>query len=602
MTTTVGRVILDTLIEINGIMCSIFGVCGAAWYPLDKDIQTYENMGLIQYVGVTNESSGGLLATYYSLDERIGCLFTTAGPGTTEAVTAVSNAFYEERPFLIFCGLPSNTNFQYIDTDIMKTITKQVFIIDSSVSNIKQIVYNAYTISYQGTQNNPGPGPVALFVYKDMYETPVRKIDQVAIPYTPVLYTYSELFETLKGLVQPTDKIVIRLGTRVSAQVIQQCIHLSDVNENIVVSLTYSIANVVSDVWSYPRVVVEGPLSTFEANSVYSAVDRVFQIGIGIVYPLIEFVDVTKIPGIPWAQESLLFNFTDENYVYSEAPSAFLNTSVGNVNDFTIECITFLKNIGSETSWTLNKTQDSLEFGNTLFTYFSQRTPSTVDDSILNFTSGSAIATVFLTLYSLQSQDSFFVLDDSYVYMNDIGASGFIGGQLLRHQKREHVFTFCQFSPIGCSPSALAGLLLGRKDAYTDCVLVLGDGGFLNTTSYVIDLNNMLYTLQKRCLLIFCDDTWYANVAIAEEAIFGSYTNMTSTAPLQKNVTATTIVHCMSNPVRSLVVPDLNQSTQSSVVEFVQQWYTRAPGFDVPGMYALLFSTRSLPVFIQYNS
>jgi hypothetical protein len=49
---------------------------------------------------------------------------------------------------------------------------------------------------------------------------------------------------------------------------------------------------------------------------------------------VIEFLDVTNIPVIPWPDESLLFNFYDEVEPYSEAPSAFLNVNVQDIHLF----------------------------------------------------------------------------------------------------------------------------------------------------------------------------------------------------------------------------------------------------------------------------
>lgn len=608
---TIGEILLDTLIETNGIPCPLWGVCGAAWYPFNDEIQKYENRGLVKYYGISNESSGGFMATQYgerpksnmTRPPRIGTLFTTAGPGTTEAITSVASALYEEMPLLAICSVPSDTDFQYVDVKVMSPVVKAEFVIDASVSNVLQVFKQAISTCHFGTPQNPGPGSVVIFIFKNMFDTSVPTLNQIYIPASLPSYDYQNVFESLRPYLDPSMKIVLRVGSRVSPTMALQLAEFSNQQKNIVVSFVYSMSSCINDLWNsekYPRVVIEGPLSTFTYDNIYSTADRVFQLGIGVVYTLIEFLDVTKISGIPWPEESLLFNFYDEIEPYSEAPSAFLDINVQDINQFIMVLIPFLQKIGSSTQWTINHIQDNIEFGEFLFSYYNQKAESTLTPGVFVFTSATVVASTLLTLYFLQ--DNGFTLTDNHMYVVDIGAASFIGGQLIRHEKEEHLLTFSQFSPIGCSPSALAGRML-RED-YDDCVLILGDGGFLNCANYVIDLNNMIHTLKKRCLLVFADDLRYSNVAIAEEEFFGSYTQMTSTLPIQKQVLATLIIETMTSPIQSLHITEETEQFiwNGKLSQFIENWFNQNPGYTDPGIYLVSGRTSAIASFFQYNS
>jgi hypothetical protein len=610
---TIGEILLDTLIETNGVPCPLWGVCGAAWYPFNNEIQDYQNRGLVKYYGPSSEPSGGFMATYYGerpkqhiQHPRIGTLITTAGPGTTEAITAVANAFHEEMPLLTICSVPSDTNFQYVDVKIMTTVVKSEFIIDASVSNVLQIFKEAIRICHFGTPQNPGPGSVVIFIFKNMFDTVVPTLNQIYIPASLPSYDYQNVFDSLRQYVDPSMRIVLRIGSRVNLTMAYQLAEFSNQQDNIIVSFVYSMSSCINNLWKseqYPRVVVEGPLSTLTYDNIYSKADRVFQLGIGVVYTLIEFLDVTKIPGIPWSEESLLFNFYDEIEPYSEAPSAFLSMNVKDINQFIMVLIPFLQEIGSSTQWIINHTQGNIEFGEFLFSYYDQRTQSTLTPGLSVFTSATLVASTMLSLYFLQHPCSVpFTLTDNHMYVVDIGAASFIGGQLIRHEKEEHLLTFSQFSPIGCSPSALAGRML-RQD-YDDCVLILGDGGFLNVANNVIDLNNMMHSLKKRCLLIFADDVRYSNVAIAEENLFGNYTQLTSTLPIQQQVSATSIIQVMTSPVQSIHITEETQELiwNGALSQFIENWFSQHPGYTDTGIYLISGRTSSIPVFLEYNS
>jgi hypothetical protein len=137
------ELILNKVIELNGFGSNIYGLPGAAWYSADDNIQKYISNGSINYIHTSNESSSLYMAAYESLSsKKVGITFSTSGPGTLMAMTSIGTAFYEAVPLICFFGV-RDTNFQYIDKDILYYTSKKVYYIDDNTINPEIILEDA---------------------------------------------------------------------------------------------------------------------------------------------------------------------------------------------------------------------------------------------------------------------------------------------------------------------------------------------------------------------------------------------------------------------------------------------------------------------------
>jgi len=113
--------------------------------------------------GGTHEADGYARAT-----GKTGVILITSGPGATNTVTGIANAYMDSIPLVVFTGqvaseLIGNDAFQEVDTlGITRPITKHNFIV-RDVRNLARTIKEAFYIAKTGR-----PGPVVVDLPKDI--------------------------------------------------------------------------------------------------------------------------------------------------------------------------------------------------------------------------------------------------------------------------------------------------------------------------------------------------------------------------------------------------------------------------------------------------
>ena len=101
MKTTVAQLIAERLVA-QGVT-RVFGLCGGHIQPL---WDTVSRAG-IEIVDVRHEATAVYMAhATAELSGELGVALVTAGPGLTNAVTAISNAYVSRSPVLVISGRP----------------------------------------------------------------------------------------------------------------------------------------------------------------------------------------------------------------------------------------------------------------------------------------------------------------------------------------------------------------------------------------------------------------------------------------------------------------------------------------------------------------
>ena len=128
------------------------------------------------------------------------------------------------------------------------------------------------------------------------------------------------------------------------------------------------------------------------------------------------------------------------------------------------------------------------------------------------------------------------------------------------------------------------------KDEIIQMRKVIGDGGFLNVSSYLVDLavvmsENPNYSV----LILLMNDNCYSNVAHGEELLFGYSTSITSTSLLQKNIKIGDIIRANLGSILNnyLEINDLKSSSDPNLYNFITNWYINKP----PGVSVLIYNT-----------
>ena len=139
---------------------TVFGYPGAAMIPL---FDTFHDAPDIRFI-LPRHEQGGIHAAegYARATGRPGVVFVTSGPGATNLVTGIANAFMDSTPLVIFTGqvkrhLIGNDAFQEVDTTgITRPITKHNYLV-TSPEELPGIICTAFHLATHGR-----PGPVLI--------------------------------------------------------------------------------------------------------------------------------------------------------------------------------------------------------------------------------------------------------------------------------------------------------------------------------------------------------------------------------------------------------------------------------------------------------
>ncbi|MGH7812804.1 MAG: biosynthetic-type acetolactate synthase large subunit [Candidatus Binataceae bacterium] len=162
---TGAQIVIESLIA-EGVDI-IFGYPGGAILP------TYDALldSKIKHVLVRHEQGAAHMAEGYArVTGRPGVTMVTSGPGATNTVTAIADAYMDSTPIVVICGqvptsLIGNDAFQEADiVGITRPCTKHNYLV-KDVRDIARIVKEAFYIAGTGR-----PGPVVVDLPKDVQQ------------------------------------------------------------------------------------------------------------------------------------------------------------------------------------------------------------------------------------------------------------------------------------------------------------------------------------------------------------------------------------------------------------------------------------------------
>ena len=161
-----GSEILIRSLEAEGVEY-VFGHPGGAviniYDAMERLKPSFEHILVRHEQGGTHAAEGYAKAT-----GKVGTVLVTSGPGATNCVTGIADAYLDSIPIVVFTGqvpthLIGNDAFQETDTiGITRSITKHNFLV-RDVSELASTIKAAYYIAQTGR-----PGPVVVDLPKDV--------------------------------------------------------------------------------------------------------------------------------------------------------------------------------------------------------------------------------------------------------------------------------------------------------------------------------------------------------------------------------------------------------------------------------------------------
>lgn len=187
---------------------TIFGYPGGAVLFLYDELYKAENRGDIRHILARHEQGAVHAAEGYAkTSDKPGVAIVTSGPGATNAVTGIADAYMDSVPLVVISGnvpkdLIGKDSFQEIDiVGITRPCVKHNFLV-TCIEDIAPVMKKAFHIATTGR-----PGPVLVDIPKDLTNPAVKKIE-FDYPKELVMRSYQPTIKGNKKQIKSAIKMI----------------------------------------------------------------------------------------------------------------------------------------------------------------------------------------------------------------------------------------------------------------------------------------------------------------------------------------------------------------------------------------------------------
>jgi acetolactate synthase-1/2/3 large subunit len=241
MKMTGGQIVCESLLR-EGVEV-IFGILGGAILPLYDTLPQFPKL---RHVLVRHEQCAAHAADGYArATGRVGVCFATSGPGATNLVTGIANAYLDSVPMVAITGQVARPfigkdAFQEVDiTGITLPITKHNYLVPEAGA-LARTVKEAFYLARTGR-----PGPVLVDIPRDVFieEAEFHYPDKVDLPgYKPILHGHPAQIKKAAKLINEARRPVIIAGRGVIISgAYEELRHLAEVAQIPVVTTLLGI-------------------------------------------------------------------------------------------------------------------------------------------------------------------------------------------------------------------------------------------------------------------------------------------------------------------------------------------------------------------------
>ncbi len=263
---------------------TIFGYPGGAVLFLYDELYKAEDRGDIRHILARHEQ-GALHGAegYAKSTDKPGVAIVTSGPGATNAVTGIADAYMDSVPLVVITGqvpraLIGNDSFQEIDiVGITRPCVKHNFLV-TSIEDIAPTMKKAFHLATSGR-----PGPVLVDIPKDL----TNGVDKITFDY-PKTVDMRSYQPTIKG-----NKKQIKTALKMIAEAKKPILYAGGgvVSSKAHAELTqfgqlfnFPVTNTLMGLGTYPSndkqyIGMLGMHGTFEANRTMHNADLIIAVG-----------------------------------------------------------------------------------------------------------------------------------------------------------------------------------------------------------------------------------------------------------------------------------------------------------------------------------
>ena len=275
-----GAEIVFKCLEDQGVEI-IFGYPGGAVLPIYDELKNHKS---IKHILARHEQGAGHAAEGYARSSgKPGIVLVTSGPGATNVVTALTDAYMDSVPLVCISGqvpthLIGTDAFQECDTTgITRPCTKHNWLV-KDVKDLAKTIHKAFEVATTGR-----PGPVLVDIPKDIqfnkYTYSKPKKEKKLNGKTHNFYSQKEIDELIK-LITKAKKPIIYSG----GGVINSGVEASQLLRELVDATGFPITSTLQGLGAYPGddnqfLGMLGMHGTYEANNAMHECDLMINIG-----------------------------------------------------------------------------------------------------------------------------------------------------------------------------------------------------------------------------------------------------------------------------------------------------------------------------------
>ena len=259
----------------------IFGYPGGAVLPIYDELKNHDS---IKHILARHEQGAGHAAEGYARScGKPGVVLVTSGPGATNVVTALTDAYMDSIPLVCISGqvpthLIGTDAFQECDTTgITRPCTKHNWLV-KDVKDLSKIIHKAFEVATTGR-----PGPVLVDIPKDIqfqktkYVSPIKRKKLNGKIHNK--FNQSEIDQLVKLMVNSSRPILYTGGG-----VINSGPKASELLRELVSLTGFPITSTLQGLGSYPGddnqfLGMLGMHGTYEANNAMHDCDLMINIG-----------------------------------------------------------------------------------------------------------------------------------------------------------------------------------------------------------------------------------------------------------------------------------------------------------------------------------
>ena len=274
---TGAQIFMNCLREVG--IDTVFGYPGAIILSIYEEF--YKTSDVKHYLTRHEQAAVHAAEGYARVMDKPGVVLVTSGPGATNTITGIANAYLDCYPLVVFCGqVPSavvgKDAFQEVDiVEMTKTCTKWSYQVQS-VDELETVIKKAFEIANSGKK-----GPVVIDLPKNILEAKCEKENKKCEEQRAKCKVQSVNFNSIQNALEilstATKPVILAGGGVISANASEE---LTRFAKKIGSPVTYTMMGAGAyGVDDKSNLGMLGVLGNYWANQAISECDVLFAIG-----------------------------------------------------------------------------------------------------------------------------------------------------------------------------------------------------------------------------------------------------------------------------------------------------------------------------------